>query len=134
MVWVDIKCGTVVARSLNKMNFILMRNRITAALETDRVLLQSGYNISSGGFSVPVCSPEDSYIYNSAKCDCMSLIRGTEDHQVTPGWPQAKQCPLKSVSLQAQFSTLSYSEILYPISALLPLLESFGEHFPSDVL
>lgn len=67
----------------------------------------------------------------------MSTI-GTGGHQVTPAWPQTEQCLLKSVSTRAQFCEVKFadsiSEILYPILVLFPLLDSFGDHFPFDIL
>lgn len=130
------KWGFVVARALNEMSGFFMRDRITAAFETDRLLLHSGCNAGTGGFSVPVCSPEkDKCVCKGAKC--MSVI-GTEGHQVTLAWPQIGQCLFKSVPTQAQFCEIksadSISEILYPILVLFPLLESFGEHFSFDML
>lgn len=75
-----------------------MRDKITATLEIDSLHLQSSNNLSSRGFSIPVSFPEkDNYICNSGKYTCMSVLctpGGIEGHQLTPGWPQAKQCLL----------------------------------------
>lgn len=69
----------------------------------------------------------------------MSVI-GTKGHQVNSSlasnWAVTAYASTHSESIWfcEVKSADSISEILYPISVHFPLLDSFGEHFPSDIL